>query len=225
MRTTAAPVRSGFSGGRSKQPPGSTGQRAALVVHPNQNVGHGRGKWEIGLAGMAENDEDAAAIGRCVLKTRQHAGGLSDTMEPVAPETAGGSCLGVESAIDSSRSAGIVGRRDAGDGVEIRGEFGDRADETGARPMTMRSQGIAARAAGLVVLAACAAGQVGCASGPSAWSLPSFAQVFAPAPPLPNPLPVPAGRLRGRLEQDRRRGQQAFPDRLRESAGADHPHR
>jgi hypothetical protein len=57
----------------------------------------------------------------------------------------------------------------------------------------MRSQRIAARAAGLALLAACAAGQAGCASGPSSWTLPNFAQVFAPAPPLPNPLPVPAG--------------------------------
>ncbi|SRR5579875_803844 len=57
----------------------------------------------------------------------------------------------------------------------------------------MRSRGIAVRAAGLVLLAACAAGQLGCASGPSSWTLPSFAQVFGPAAPLPNPLPVPAG--------------------------------
>jgi hypothetical protein len=57
----------------------------------------------------------------------------------------------------------------------------------------MRSRRIAARAAGLVLLAACAAGQSGCASGPSSWTLPHFSQVFAAAPPLPNPLPVPAG--------------------------------
>jgi hypothetical protein len=57
----------------------------------------------------------------------------------------------------------------------------------------MRIPGIAVRTAGLVVLAACAAGQPGCASGPSSWTLPGFAQVFGPAPPLPNPLPVPAG--------------------------------
>jgi hypothetical protein len=57
----------------------------------------------------------------------------------------------------------------------------------------MRSQRIAARAAGLVILAACGAGQMGCTSGPSSWKLPSFAQVFGPATPLPNPLPVPAG--------------------------------
>ena len=57
----------------------------------------------------------------------------------------------------------------------------------------MRSPGIAARAAGLVMLAACAAGQLGCASVPSSWTLPNFAQVFGPAPPLPNPLPVPMG--------------------------------
>ena len=57
----------------------------------------------------------------------------------------------------------------------------------------MRSRRIAARGAGLVVLAAWAAGQVGCASGPSAWSLPSFAQFMAPATPLPNPMRIPAG--------------------------------
>jgi hypothetical protein len=62
--------------------------------------------------------------------------------------------------------------------------------ETGARPLTMRSQGIAARAAGLVMLAA---GLTGCTSGPSSWQVPSFAQMFAPPPVLPNPLPVPAG--------------------------------
>ena len=47
----------------------------------------------------------------------------------------------------------------------------------------MRSRGIAARAALVVVLAAWTAGQVGCASGPSAWSLPSFSQIFTPAAP------------------------------------------
>jgi hypothetical protein len=57
----------------------------------------------------------------------------------------------------------------------------------------MRSPGIAARTVGLVVLAACAAGQVGCATGPSSWTLPGFAQVFGPHEPLKNPLPVPAG--------------------------------
>jgi hypothetical protein len=56
----------------------------------------------------------------------------------------------------------------------------------------MRTQAIAARGAALVLLAACAAGQLGCASGPSSWTLPNFAQVFGPAPPLPNPMPVPA---------------------------------
>jgi hypothetical protein len=59
----------------------------------------------------------------------------------------------------------------------------------------MRKQGIAARAAGLAILAACMLGQVGCTSGPASWRLPSFAQVFGPAAPLPNPLPVPAGDL------------------------------
>jgi hypothetical protein len=54
----------------------------------------------------------------------------------------------------------------------------------------MRSQGIAARAAGLVMLAACGAGQPGCASGPSTWTLPKVAQIFGPAQPLPNPLEV-----------------------------------
>jgi hypothetical protein len=57
----------------------------------------------------------------------------------------------------------------------------------------MRSRGIAARAVGLVVLAACAAGQVGCATGSSSWTLPGFAQVFGPAQPLKNPLLVPNG--------------------------------
>lgn len=57
----------------------------------------------------------------------------------------------------------------------------------------MRSPRGAARAAGLVLMAACAAAQSGCASGPSSWTVPSFAQVFAPPPPLPNPLPVPSG--------------------------------
>jgi hypothetical protein len=59
--------------------------------------------------------------------------------------------------------------------------------------MTMRSRRIAARAVLVAVLAAWTAGQVGCASGPSAWSLPSFSQVFTPAPPLSNPLRIPAG--------------------------------
>ena len=57
----------------------------------------------------------------------------------------------------------------------------------------MRRGRYAARAARLVLLAACAAGPSGCASGPSTWALPNFTQVFAPAPPIPNPLPVPAG--------------------------------
>ena len=57
----------------------------------------------------------------------------------------------------------------------------------------MRSQGIAARVTGLVVLAVFAAGQIGCASVPSSWSLPNFAQVFGPPTPLANPVPVPAG--------------------------------
>jgi hypothetical protein len=52
---------------------------------------------------------------------------------------------------------------------------------------------MAGRGCVLVLLAAWAAGQAGCASGPSGWTLPNFAQVFAPAPPLPNPLPVPTG--------------------------------
>ncbi len=64
---------------------------------------------------------------------------------------------------------------------------------TGAGPLTMRSQGIAARAFGLAMLAVCAAGQVGCATGPSSWTLPGFAQVFGPPQPLKNPLPVPNG--------------------------------
>jgi hypothetical protein len=57
--------------------------------------------------------------------------------------------------------------------------------------MTMRSRRIAARASGLIVLALWAAGQVGCASGPSAWSLPSFSHLFTPSEPLANPLRVP----------------------------------
>lgn len=57
----------------------------------------------------------------------------------------------------------------------------------------MRSGRKAARAAGVFLLAACAAGHAGCASGPSSWKLPDFAQVFTPPPPLPNPLPVPSG--------------------------------
>ena len=72
------------------------------------------------------------------------------------------------------------------------GGFEDGLRETGVGPLTMRSQGIAARGAGLVVLGACAAAQVGCAAVPSSWSLPDFAQVFRQPPPLPNPLPVPA---------------------------------
>ena len=46
----------------------------------------------------------------------------------------------------------------------------DRPERIGARPLTMRSQGIATRAVGLFVLAACTAGQVGCATGPSSWT-------------------------------------------------------
>jgi hypothetical protein len=57
----------------------------------------------------------------------------------------------------------------------------------------MRSPGIAARAVGLLLLAAAAAGQVGCASGPTSWTLPGFAQVFGPHEPLKNPLLVPNG--------------------------------
>lgn len=46
--------------------------------------------------------------------------------------------------------------------------------------------------------AACAAGQAGCASGPSSWKMPEWkmpdlGQIFVPAPPIPNPLPVPSG--------------------------------
>jgi hypothetical protein len=65
--------------------------------------------------------------------------------------------------------------------------------EIGARRLTMRSRGIGARVAGIVVLAACAAAEVGCASVPPTWSLPNFAQVFGPAAPVPNPLHVPSG--------------------------------
>jgi hypothetical protein len=57
----------------------------------------------------------------------------------------------------------------------------------------MRSKRTAAQALGVVVLAALTAGQTGCASGPPAWSLPSFSQVFGPRPLVPNPLPVPSG--------------------------------
>lgn len=54
----------------------------------------------------------------------------------------------------------------------------------------MRSGRIAARAAGLALLAT---GLAGCASGPSSWALPNFAEIFTPAPAIPNPLPVPNG--------------------------------
>ncbi len=57
----------------------------------------------------------------------------------------------------------------------------------------MRSRAMAARLAGLVVLISGALVPLGCSSGPSAWGLPSFTHILRPAPPLPNPLPVPAG--------------------------------
>jgi len=57
----------------------------------------------------------------------------------------------------------------------------------------MRSRRSAARVVGLVVLAGCAAAEAGCATGSSSWTLPGFAQVFGPAQPLRNPLPVPNG--------------------------------
>lgn len=57
----------------------------------------------------------------------------------------------------------------------------------------MRSRGIAARAVGWIVLAGCAAPAVGCASAPTTWTLPGFAQVFGPTEPLKNPLRVPNG--------------------------------
>ncbi len=57
----------------------------------------------------------------------------------------------------------------------------------------MRSQGIAARAVGWIVLAACAVGQAGCATVQPSWTLPGVAQVFGPRQPLKNPLLVPNG--------------------------------
>lgn len=56
----------------------------------------------------------------------------------------------------------------------------------------MRSRRSAARSAGLVLVAAWAGGLAGCASGPSSWTVPNFAEMLTPAP-LPNPLPVPKG--------------------------------
>src|SRR5262245_17315501 len=103
------------------------------------------------------------------------------------PEIAGMPCLGSDSSTQlarrfrgqpMSRRAGEFPVRPAG----MRGGIG-------VRPLTMRSGRIAARAAGLVLLAA---GLAGCASGPSTWVLPHLAEVFTPAT-LPNPLPVPNG--------------------------------
>jgi hypothetical protein len=72
------------------------------------------------------------------------------------------------------------------------GGYKDGPRETGLEPLTMRTQGIAARAVGLAALAACAVAQVGCTSILTSWSLPNIAQVFEKAPPMKNPLPVPA---------------------------------
>lgn len=52
----------------------------------------------------------------------------------------------------------------------------------------MRRGRMAGRAAFLVLLSA---GLSGCASGPSTWKMPEFAQYFTPPPPLPNPMRVP----------------------------------
>lgn len=57
----------------------------------------------------------------------------------------------------------------------------------------MRSRGLARRVAGAIVLASCAALPIGCASGPPAWTIPSFSQVFKQPPPPSNPLHVPPG--------------------------------
>jgi hypothetical protein len=80
-----------------------------------QNVGHGHGRWGIGLARIVENDEDAAAIGRCVLNTGHMTRPAGDTTQrsergrkPLAGHVLGSIC------IDSSRLAGIENRRDVG---------------------------------------------------------------------------------------------------------------
>ncbi len=57
----------------------------------------------------------------------------------------------------------------------------------------MRSRGLMRRVAGAILMSACAVLPIGCASGPPAWSLPSFSQIFKQPPPPPNPLHVPPG--------------------------------